>query len=97
MNTKEMKPLDFCNASSKFLNLVMENCLLGFEIGMSLWKNNVEFLINRINQWMAVHREYNGIITSPYGAPFKVINLSESFIATRDTIDFVQKTAKRKL
>ncbi len=93
VDIKEIKALDFCSASSKLLDLIVENYLLGFEIGMFLWKKNVEFFINQINQWAVLHQEYNDMIKGK--SPFELMNLSESVIKARDTMDFIQKTAER--
>jgi hypothetical protein len=93
---KEIESLECSNAFSELPELIRRNYLLGFEIGMSLWKKNVEFLFNQMNQWAAMQREYNDIVKSLYGkSPFEAINLSESFIMTEDTMDFFQKTAER--
>jgi hypothetical protein len=93
---KEIESLEFPNAFSELPELIIRNYLLSFEIGMSIWKKNVEFLINQINQWAAMHQECNDIMKGLYGkSPFEVINPSESFIMTRDTMNFIQKTAER--
>jgi hypothetical protein len=38
--------------------LVKENYLMGFQLGLSLWKENLKVINNQIEQWVAVQESY---------------------------------------
>jgi hypothetical protein len=91
---KELRPLEFPNDFSELPDLIMRNYLVSFEIGVSLWKKNLEFLINQMDQWVEMQREFNYMLRSLYGkSPFEVMSLSESSFnkLTRDTLKTVEK------
>jgi hypothetical protein len=91
---KEVNPLEFSNNLNELPGLIMRNYLVGFEIGISLWKKSFEFLIYQMNQWAEVQEEYNDMLKSLYGkSTFEIMSLSESPFnkLTKDTIKTVEK------
>ena len=91
---KELKPLEFPNAFGALPDLIMENYLISFEIGVSIWKKNLEFLANQMDQWVEMQREFNYMLRSLYEkSPFEVMSFSESSFnkLTRDTMKTVEK------
>jgi hypothetical protein len=91
---KEINPLEFPDMVCDLSELVMRNYLLGFEVGMCLWKRNIEFFIRQMNQWAAMQQLYNGTINGLYGkSPSETRALFESFFneLTKDATDFAEK------
>lgn len=91
---KEINPLEFPDMLSELSELVMRNYLIGFEVGMGLWKRNVEFFIRQMNQWAAMQHLYNGTInTLDWKSPSETRALFGSSFneLTKDTTDFAQK------
>jgi hypothetical protein len=55
---KVLKVRDSTNAIMTATGLVKDNFLVGFELTISLWEENLGVLNNQFNKWLSLQRDY---------------------------------------
>ncbi|MGH7802596.1 MAG: hypothetical protein ACREOW_18555 [Thermodesulfobacteriota bacterium] len=54
---KELKVRDHTDIVRELTGIVRENCLMGFQLGLSFWEGNLKIISNQIEQWVTVEQE----------------------------------------
>jgi len=60
--TNEKKGRDWTDIPRELTELVKENYLTGFQLGLSLWEGNLKILSNQIDLWMSAQEGYTKLM-----------------------------------